>query len=242
MLANLLGHTKSISIYKEKNKKAMRNFRIRDDNSIKRLIDEERNDFIVIKPINDSQHADHLLSLYPNAKAIWLYRDYNAVSNSAVKKWQDAQKNIVLWLAENYGKEEFPNNDLTKDCSVYLERIELDTIATIRKVANVNMTQEEGAALLWYIRNKIFFDLALQNDKRVYIIKYENLVTDSEKNMRKLCEHIGCKFSKKTIEKIKTSSVKNEYPFELGSSIEQICKKLLNDLDDQCLNQMPNQE
>ena len=187
-------------------------------------------------------YADHLLSLYPNTKAIWLYRDYSAVSNSAVKKWRDAQKNIVLWLAKNYGKEEILNNDLTRACNVYLEKMMPETIATIRKVANVNMTQEDGAALLWYIRNKIFFDLALQNDKRVYVIKYENLVTAPEKNMRNLCKHIGCKFSKKTIDKIKTSSVKDQYPFKLDPNIELICNQLLNDLDDQCLNEMANQE
>ena len=238
MLINLINQAPKVSLYREGNPKVMENYRIKDSDTIKRIINKDKNKFLIFKPVNDLQQADHLLSIFPNTKAIWIYRNYNAVINSAVTKWQDAQKRIVLWIKDNYGKEniEFSSNNEDSQYATYIENIKPDTVNTIKELANGEMTNEDGAALLWYIRNKIYFELNLQSDERVRLINYENLVTNPDEKLKDVFDFIGCGFSSEYTNKVRTSSVNKQYSFKLNPKIDQICSDMLKKFNDQYSN------
>ena len=235
MLINLISQAPKVSLYREGNPKAMENYRIKNHATIRRIINKDKNKYLIFKPVNDLQQADQLLSIFPSTKAIWIYRDYNAVVNSAVSKWHDAQKKIILWLVDNYGKnsKDILDGNENSQYVTYMEKIKIDTVSTIKELASKEMTNEDGAALLWYVRNKIYFDLGLQSDNRVLLMSYENLVTNPGEKLKKIFDFIGCSFSTEYTKNVRTSSLGKKYAFDLNSEIDKICSVMLKRFNDQ---------
>ncbi len=100
MLLSVLGKSAKCRIYHEaKNSPAYDYCRLQSTETVKSLIQNSYKPIVVFKPVLDSQHTDRFLDLYPNAKAVWMYRDYRDVVNSAVKKWQGDQKDIMYGIA-----------------------------------------------------------------------------------------------------------------------------------------------
>ena len=233
MLLNLLSQAPLVSLYREGNTSAMENYRIKDSNTIERIIKKDKNKFLIFKPVNDIQHTDQLLAIYPNTKSIWIYRNYNAVINSAVTKWKGAQKEIILWIKEKYEEKKLSSLNHGEDSqyATYIENINLDSIELIKDLASHDMSNEDGAALLWYIRNKIYFELNLQKDERVKLINYEDLVTNPTEKLKDIFDFIGCNFSNHYANEIRATSINKEYSFKIDPEINKICKKMLKDLD-----------
>jgi hypothetical protein len=241
MLENVLEQPPELSVYGEGNRKAMKvdaYYRFRDERTIKKLISRDRNRFIMFRPLNDAQHADRHLMLHPNSKAIWIYRRYPDTINSAVKKWGEHQKNIIMWIKNEADKENFAPKEEHLPYSIYAERMHPETLAVIKKLAFDGLTDEEGAALVWYIRNQIYFDLHLQHDNRVLLVKYEDFVTEPELNLKRIFEFIGFKTQKNYADDIFSSSIgKNPAP-ALNSEIENICRNMMERLDGLYLNRI----
>lgn len=234
MLENVLEQPPEFSVYGEGNKKAMRvdaYYRFRDEETIRKLISRDRKRFIMFRPLNDAQYADRYLKLHPNSKAIWIYRRYPDTINSAVRKWGEQQKNIIMWIRNEAGKKKLVPEEKHLPYSIYAERMHPETLAVINKLANDGLTDEEGAALVWYIRNQIYFDLHLQHDNKVLLVKYEHLVTEPEPNLKRIFEFIGFKARKTYADNIFSSSIgKNPAPV-INAGIENICRGLMERLD-----------
>lgn len=241
MLENVLEQISKFSVYGEGSKKAMRvdaYYRFRDEETIRGLISRDRKRFILFRPLNDAQYTDRYLKLYPNSKAIWIYRRYPDTINSAVKKWGEIQKNIIIWIRNEAGKEKLMTEVEHLLYSIYSERIHPETLAVISKIANDSMTKEEGAALIWYIRNQIYFDLNLQQNNKVLLVKYEDAVTEPETNFKRIFEFIGIKTRKTYADNIFSSSIgKNPAPV-INPRIENICMGLMEKLDSLYSNQL----
>lgn len=234
MLENVFKQLPKFSVYGEGNKKAMRvdaYYRFRDEGTIRELISRDRKRFIIFRPLNDAQYVDCHLKLYPNSKAIWIYRRYPDTINSAVRKWGENQKNIIMWIRNEAGKEKLVTEEEHLPYSIYSERMHPETLAVISKLANDGMTNEEGAAFIWYIRNQIYFDLNLQHNNKVFLVKYEDFVTEPEPNLKRIFEFIGFKTRKTYANNIFSSSIgKNPAPV-INPGIENICKGLMERLD-----------
>lgn len=221
-----------ISVYGEGDKRAMRTknfYRIRDQRTIRRLIARDPERIVAFKPLNDSQHADRLLQAHPNAKVIWIYRSFGDTINSMVRKWGSHESNIVKWIRDNA-----PTPRLAADqpsFAIYAERMHPDTLARISSLANDRITDEDGAALVWYIRNRIFFDLNLQNDRRVLLVRYEDLVTDPESNLARIGDFAGCTLDSTCSAIIVSSSIAKEASPTLQGPIEELCRTLQASLD-----------
>lgn len=230
MLQKIMAKNTNFKVYEEGNPLAMDNYRFKDRTSIKKLIQRNPEQYINFKPLNDSQYADQFLDTWPSAKAIWMYRHYSDTVNSAVHKWGDAQKKIVLWI-KGRKKHLSSEDDNGAGCSIYMERMAQDTFKTIKNLAYDNMSDKNGAALLWYLRSSIFFDLSLQNDKRIILMKYEDLVKDPEYHVKQVFDFIGCPIHDKYWEDIFTSSIKKNPSPQLDKEIETACQDMLQKLD-----------
>ncbi|GBD98065.1 sulfotransferase domain protein [bacterium BMS3Abin07] len=232
MLLNILQHSPECSVYHEGNKEAYDNFRIKPDNKIKRLIKMNKKRIIIIKPINDLQYTDRFLEIHHNAKAVWIYRDYHDVINSAVKKWGEAQKNMMLGISKGYIKHPGQN--------ALSERMTSETLRLVRKIANEKMSSADGAALLWYIRNLLYFDLNLHENRRVLIVKYEDLINMSLQRVERIFNFISCTFNEVYTYEIFTSSVRKTPAPIINLEIEILCKELMDRLNEHYLFQRSN--
>lgn len=232
MLLNVMQRYPECSVYHEGNKIAYKNFRIKSDNIIKRLIKMSDKKIVVFKPLNDVQHTDRFLKFNENVKAIWIYRNYDDVVKSAVTKWGAAHKDIMIGISQGYKRH--PGQDAIR------ERMTPEMLRLVKRICNENMTFEDGAALLWYARNLIYFKLALHKDHRVLLVKYEDLVKNPIHHFERIFDFLFCPFNKEYINGIHALSVRKTPLPIIDTKIKLLLTEMMDRLDEQYLVSLKN--
>jgi hypothetical protein len=199
---------------------------------VKRLVQKSDEPIVVFKPVLDSQHTDRLLDIDPNAKAIWVYRDYRDVVSSSVKKWQGDQKDIMYGIAEGIRRDPKHHQYAIAD------RMSDQTVNLVKNLCNSGMSPEDGAALLWYVRNLIYFELGLEKDQRVLLVRYEDLVTRPQQYFPRIFHFIGCYFDQEYVSDIFDSSVRKNAGPAINNEVELLCREMVQRLDQQYSLQM----
>ena len=237
MLQKIFAENNCVSVYGEAHPKAMVDYRLKDKPAIQKMLKHDANRIVVVKPINDMQYSDRLLDYWNDTRAIWVFRHYLDTITSAVRKWGPAQKKIVGWIMD---KEEIiltESEARDKDFSTYMERMSRDTFTMIKNLAYENMSPEDGAALMWFMRNAILFDLNLQADRRVLLISYEDIVTDPQRNVKTVFDFLDCPIHEKYWEGIYASSVRKHRPPVLAPPIAEACENMFRKLEAESTNQ-----
>lgn len=234
MLEKVLGSAEGVSLYGEGNRKAMKTqqgYRLRDDSVLRNLIRRDRNPFIVFKPLNDSQHVDRLLGLHEHVRVIWIYRHYHDTINSMIRKWGDSQKRTVTWLRDNVQKAGAAEWDGKNQQSFYAERLTDEGLSVLRELVTPEMTAEDAAGIMWYLRNRIYFDRNLQERSNALLIRYEELATSPMEQLGRIFEFVGLQGHEECAREIKASSVGREKPPALAPAIRDLCDGMLGRLD-----------
>lgn len=137
-------------------------------NDVKRKIDSNRHNLIIVKPLVESQRAAEILDFFPNARALWLYRNYRDVVNSMCEKWgtETGRPHLSPIIAGD------PSNWRS-------EQLASDVRDIILTSHSRGISGPEGWGLHWYARNSTYFSQSLDKDERCLLIKYETLVQGS---------------------------------------------------------------
>ena len=232
MLLRLMKQSPQCTVYHENNERAMREHsRIRDDETVLELLRSERRAFSVFKPLNDAQHARSQMELDPGARGLWIYRDYGDVVNSMVEKWGNSQTLTYTTIAAGVDDESAIDPDVLVDVQIFSEEMSADTLAHVKRLVKPDMTPEEGAALHWYSRNCLYSELGLDRDPRVELVKYEDLVSDPGRFLRRAFEFVGCRYRSEWADSVFQSSVKKRAAPVMRGEYRDLCEALLGDLD-----------
>ncbi|HEB86958.1 MAG TPA: sulfotransferase [Gammaproteobacteria bacterium] len=231
LLIDILGKSPLCQTFHEVDDRAMQDVRLRDEPVIKQLIQDDGHPLLIFKPINDSQYSEAFINTYDNSRIVWLYRDYNDVVNSALVKWAEWQKKIVLWVREHYGDQDTPTDEPEKWLAIYRERITPETVEALRRCADDELTNAEGAALLWYMRNQLYFDQQLEDSDKVLLVRYEDMVRDPMVYIKRVFDFIGCPFKNNYAADVRTSSIAKKDQPELRPSVRDLCNGLQQKLD-----------
>ncbi len=231
LLIDILGRSPLCEAFHEVDGRVMQDVRLKETHTVKQVIQSECHPLLIFKPINDSQYTDTFISSYENSCVVWLYRDYNDVVNSALVKWAEWQKKIVLWVRDHYGEADTPTDEPDKWFAIYRERMTPETAEAIRRCADEDLTDAEGAALLWYMRNQLYFDQHLENNSKVLLVKYEDMVREPVVYIRRVFDFIGCRFKPEYIADVRTSSISKKEQPALRQSVRGLCDGLQKQLD-----------
>ncbi len=231
LLTDVLGRAPLCRAYHEADEQVMRDMRLREPAAVEKVIDSECRPILVFKPINDSQYATELLDTYANPKVVWIYRDYNDVVNSALVKWAHWQRQIVTWVCEHYADEPGPLDEPFKWYAIYRERMSRATLQAVSACIEEGITDAEGAALLWYMRNKLYFDQQLREHDKCLIARYEDMVSRPEVHIARIFDFIGCAFKNDYVGDVRTTSISRKQPPMLGQSVRELCDGLQSELD-----------
>jgi hypothetical protein len=147
---------------------------------VARRIARTRYPMVAAKPLAESQHAAELLDAVPGSTAVWLFRHYSDVAMSNVRKFgTHAVRDNIAALAARDGSDwrsEFVPADVGELVDAHY-RPELDPY--------------DAAALFWYARTRLYFDLSLQSDRRVLLVNYEQLVRQPDRTLAAIYRHAG---------------------------------------------------
>jgi hypothetical protein len=102
----------------------------------------------------------------------------------------------------------------------------------VRSRCTSSLSPASGAALFWWFRNQLFFDLGCHANSRIRLVQYEKVVSDPEQEVEALCNFLGVKLHPVSTDGIHATSVgRNRQPL-LDAQIEQDCEDLLQRLMD----------
>lgn len=229
---NVFLNSRQFDVYREGNKNAMTdNFRLRNEAVIRKLIARSRRPVLIFKPINDSQWADRFLATYDRARVVWIWRDVYDTANSAIAKWGRLHLDLVEWIGAAYADCPDPDSALARvrerpDHDIYAERLADDTIAMLAAWSRAGLTPHAGAAALWWLRNRLYFDLDLASDPRVMLVKYEDFVAQPQAHIQRLCEFMGASYSPELAQGVHTGSVGKEPRPDVPAIVAEPCAGL----------------
>lgn len=229
MVVRHLEKSGQVKLYNEDHPSAFEKWRIRGLDVIEQLINRCTAPFIIFKPILDTHQTNVFLSHFPNAKIVFMFRHYDDVINSSIRRFgSDNRLNHVrCWI----------ENDFSEFASAPLP---IETKEFIRSRWNPSLTPEIGAALFWLFSNRLFFDLGLAQDERVLLICYESLVSNPRKEFKLLAKFLGLTFKEQIIKGIFASSIQRNPPPKIGTQIRADCEELWQSLNQYVLKSQRN--
>jgi hypothetical protein len=185
--------------------------------SVRNTIESDRADLIVLKPIVESQNALTLLDAFENAKVLWMYRDFRdaAVSNIATFGPTAGTNDLQGVINNRHG--DWRGEGLSDELR--------DTVV---QNFSADMAPHDAAALFWFVRNSWIFELNLQNNERVMLLRYEQLVARPADTLKTLYDFIGRKFpGEQILPHIHQNSIARGTDLKLSENIERLCTDLL---------------
>jgi hypothetical protein len=194
--------------------RAMVNYRIRSDEEIKKIVAGSHHRIAVFKPLTDSHRACEYLSLTPQSKALWAFRRVEDRANSAVAKFGDHNLQILSGFAKGEGFDRWQAQGLSED-----------SLELLRSFDYSKMTPEIAAAIFWYIRNSLYFELGLDKHDGVLPLAYEDLVRQPGEVMRGVCRFVEADYKDAMVKHVHAKSI-GRSESKLPQHIQDLCLPL----------------
>ena len=188
---------------------------------VRAQIDHTRPPLVVLKPLVESQNAVKLLKYFKNSKALWVYRHYRDVAISNLEKWGSHNginnlRPVVQAQTDNWRAEHV---------SEYSRTI-------VAKYFSDEMNPYDAAALFWFIRNRLFFEMHLEKNRNVLSCKYEDLIDNPARIIRNIYKFVGYNYPADKIPmKIYADSKGRGRNIQLSPEIDTLCNDMLAKLD-----------
>lgn len=178
---------------------------------------------VVAKPLVETQRVRTLLNYFPSSKALFMYRHYSDVASSDLQKFgpRNAIDNIRPIVTGN------THNWRSAGASAAVRE-------RIAQFFSDDMSPNDAAALFWFARNQLYYDLELAGHGEVMLCRYEHLVTDAVVVMRRIYDFIGVACPDLThTRQVHAGSVTKGRSLELLPQVRELCGQLQARLDAQ---------
>lgn len=178
---------------------------------------------VVMKPLVETQRLRKLLNYFPDAKALFIYRRYADVATSDLGKFgpRNAIDNIRPIAAGD------THNWRSAGATPAVR-------AHIARFFSESMNPNDAAALFWFARNQLYFDLELAAHADVMLCRYEHLATEPSTLMRRIYDFaaVTCPDLWHT-RQARSSSTGTGGSLELLPEVRALCEQLQTRLDAQ---------
>lgn len=204
-----------IAVFDESgNNIAFTDFRLRGFANTKNIIENCAFPVACFKPLADSHLTYKILQTFPSARCIWMLRNYNDTANSFLKKFPHATRAIRFVCTGKEGGGWFQ------------EGISSDTRNILRSLPWQEFVDFDFSCLVWWARNRLFFEQQLNIENRVLLLKYEDLVTDQNSSLKTITDFIGIPYSVKMGKYFHKRSISRSDVPKLHQSVKYLCDDL----------------
>jgi hypothetical protein len=217
MLVRGLERSPEFEVRNENDRAAFDRFRLRPDPVIRALVERSGQAYVLFKPLIDSHRANELLDGLGTpspGRAIWAYRAVDGRVRSSVAKFGDNNLQALRSIAAG-------DDGLWQAGGLSEERLSL-----IRSIGVDAMTPESGAALLWYLRNGLYFDLGLDRRDDVMLASYEATVEDPEVAIGRVCAFLDFDYRPELAAHVDRRAAGTKPPLELDPRVRELCSEL----------------
>lgn len=210
-------------VHNENDSEVFDRFELRPDADVAAVIRASRHRYVLFKPLCDSHRTPDLLDgigAGAPGRAIWAYRGVDGRVRSAVAKFGAVNRTVLARIASGGG-----------DGLWQAQRLSPASRALIESFDYSELSPEDGAALFWLVRNRLYFELALHERDDVTIVNYDALVADPPRVMTPLCGFLGFPYRPALVAHVEVRSAGRERRLDLHPRIRDECEELQARLD-----------
>ena len=223
MIVRGLESAPEFEVHNENDRRAFERFRLRPLPVVRDIVEESRHRYVLFKPICDSHRTDELLDELgtPTAgRAIWAYRSVEGRVRSTLAKFGDVNLTVMSNIAAGKGERWWQ-----------AQRISGETLKFLRSFDYSTMSPATGAALFWYVRNSLFFELGLDRREDVALVSYEAMLADPAGRMQELCAFLGFEWNPALVAHVEARSTPGPQVFNIDPRAREWCRDLHDRLD-----------
>lgn len=200
--------------------RAFVDYRIRGFDVVARLVERSKAPFVCFKPLADSHQSHEFAIRFPEARLLWIYRDYVDSALSGMKKWPDGRRAIRLVSTGQSGGGWFQ------------EGVSKETTEVLRRVYSADLTELDLACLVWWARNRLILELELMSLPSLLIVRYEDLIRKPREAFEEVFEFIGMSYYEAAVSGVVRNNNGSRKREGLSPSVERLCDDLLSRLDE----------
>jgi hypothetical protein len=134
---------------------------------------------IALKPICETHRVNELLDRFPRSRAIWIFRNYQDAVNSASVKWNSGRE-ALRRLATDPPSAGWRSGGLSAQ-----------KLGLVKDLYNDSMSLHEANAVMWYLRNSLYFDLKADQRSDILLVQYEDLVGQPRQGFERMFDFLG---------------------------------------------------
>lgn len=215
LLMEVLDASVDTRVFHETDPRAFKRYEMREIAVIQALSERCTAPVFVIKALCELDRIRFLMDTFPGAKTIWVVRDWRDSVNSAVKSFGNF---VAQW-------KRLANGDVNGWRGRGMLPATRELLAAMYRP---DASEAEGAAIMWFYRNVLFFEQRLAADPNVKVVFYEDLVRYPQREVAAVYDFLGLRgFSHSVARRIHARSVKHRIPSGVSPSVAALCDELL---------------
>ncbi len=215
LLMDVLEASAATQVFHETDPRAFERFEMRDIAVIQQLAQQCPAPVFVIKALCELDRIKLLMDTFAPAKAVWVVRDWRDSVSSAIKSFGNF---VPQWSRLAHG-----------DANDWRGRgMSAATRELLAALYHPDASEAEGAAIMWFYRNVLFFEQQLAVDPRVRMVFYEDLVQHPRREVVAVYDFLGLQgFNQRVAGRIHARSVKHRSPPDIAPAVAALCDELL---------------
>lgn len=215
MLMELLERSTMTDVYHERDTRAFQDYVMREPAVIRGLAQRSKAPVFAIKSLCELDRLPMLLGEFQPSQLVWIVRDYRDMINSALVSFPSLP-----------GSVEKIYHDRTA-AGWRSQGMSDETFAHIRRLYRPGMDAASAVALFWYLRNVLFFENGFEQDARVALTFYEQLVSEPERELRNVFDFLQLEYSPFVSKHVFASSIRRRAAPALDPAVDALCAGLL---------------
>lgn len=215
LLMDVLDASAATQVFHETDPRAFERYEMRDPVVVRQLAQASPAPVFVIKALCELDRIPGLMTMFGPARTLWVVRDWRDSVNSAIRSFGNF---VPQWQRLAQGDE---NDWRGRGMSPATREL---LLALYRPDAS----EAEGAAIMWFYRNVLFFEHQLAKDPRVRVVFYEALVQDPMREVAAVYDFLELPgFNAAIAGRIHARSVKHRSPPDISPAVAALCDELL---------------
>lgn len=216
LLMDVLDASLVTQVFHETDARAFHEYQMRELDVIHQLVQACPAPIFVIKALCELDRIKLLMETFSPAKTLWMVRDWRDSVNSAIKSFDNF---VSQWYRLAHGD----------PCSWRGRGMSPATRELLARLYRPDASEAEGAAIMWFYRNTLYFEQQLDSDARVHVVFYEDLVQHPMDEVAAIYDFIGLPgFSSAIAGRIHARSVKHRSPPGMSPAVADLCDELLS--------------
>jgi len=215
LLMDVLDASAATRVFHETDPRAFERYEMRDPAVIRQLAQSSPAPVFVIKALCELDRLPERMSLFAPSRTLWLVRDWRDSVHSAIRSFGNF---VPQWQRLAHG-----------DANDWRGRgMSPATRELLMALYRADASEAEGAAIMWFYRNVLFFEHRLAADPRVRVVFYEALVQQPMREVAAVYDFLELSgFSAAIAGRIHARSVRHRSPPDISPAVAALCDELL---------------